>query len=99
MSAIACKTIIAHLEWHKHMSTIVKLTSGGMITLPAKIRQKYNLVPGDSVAIIESPDGLIIVPVMSLEELANRKEAPIATEICRELIDEHRKEQNKENSR
>ncbi len=80
------------------MSTIVKLTSGGMITLPARIRQKYKLTPGDSVAIIESPDGLLIVPVVPLEDLANPKEASIAAEICHELIEDHRKEQQSENS-
>ena len=77
------------------MSTIVKLTAGGMITLPAK----YKLAPGDSVAIIESPDGLLIVPVVPLEKLVNQKEAFIAAEICRELVEEHRKEQEKGNSR
>jgi AbrB family looped-hinge helix DNA binding protein len=81
------------------MSTIVKLTAGGMITLPAKIRQKYKLAPGDSVAIIESPDGLLIVPVVPLEKLVNQEEASIAAEICRELVEEHRTEQKKGNSR
>lgn len=80
------------------MSTIVKLTSGGMITLPARIRQKYKLTPGNFVAIIESPDGLFIVPVLPLKDLANPEEASIAAEICRELIENHRKEQQPENS-
>jgi len=80
------------------MSTIVKLTSGGMITLPAKLREKYHLSPGDSVAIVESPDGLLIIPVMPLEKLVNADEASVSAAICRELIEEHRKEQEREGS-
>jgi len=33
-----------------------------MISIPAKLRQKYNLKAGDEVEIVETEEGLIIIP-------------------------------------
>ena len=78
------------------MMTKVKLTSGGMITIPAVFREKYELKPGDSIAVIESPDGLLLIPVVPLDKLQDSSEVPIAREICNDLIEEHRREQQSE---
>ena len=38
-----------------------KITSKGQITLPARVRQRLNVRPGDSVMFSEGSDGKIIV--------------------------------------
>lgn len=70
---------------------IVRLTTNGMVTIPRKIRDKYGIKPKDQISIIDSPDGIIIIPVKPIETLTTEK--GIANAICNELIQEHRQEQ------
>ncbi len=70
---------------------IVRLTTNGMITIPRKIRDKYRIKPKDQISILDSPEGIIIIPIKPIESLKTEKE--IANAICNELIFEHRQEQ------
>ena len=71
---------------------IGKLSSNGMITIPAEIREKYGIRPGDRVSILQTQDGIFLVPIMSLDDLVDENTRATADVICRELIEEHRKE-------
>ncbi len=42
---------------------VATLTSKGQITLPAAVRKKLGLAPGDQVDFVESGDGFALVPV------------------------------------
>lgn len=77
---------------------VMTLTSSGMITLPAKIRQRYDLQPGDKVVIVDSPEGLLLIPIIPLEKLQNPAEKAIAAKICRDLALERRAERQAEDS-
>ena len=40
-----------------------------MITIPATLRKKYRLLPGDEVAIYDISGQITIIPVLDLSEL------------------------------
>jgi len=43
----------------------------GMITIPAKIRQKNKLTPGTEVVILELDGVITLIPVMTEDQLQN----------------------------
>ena len=52
----------------------VKVTNKGMISIPAAIRKKHNIIDGDYIIIKEEEDGVIkLIPIESVESL--RKQA------------------------
>ncbi len=50
----------------------------GMITIPSKIREKYNLHVGSEVAFIEIDGNLTLVPVVDPEDLRKADRATMA---------------------
>ena len=42
---------------------LVKVSAKGQITLPKNIRQNLNIKPGDSVAITQRDDELVLTPI------------------------------------
>ena len=70
-------------------STIAK---NGTINLPVKIRKKLGLKIGDQISYIVTDDGVIIVPVKRLDELAKTQNYTNAVEIIEEITQEHRRE-------
>ncbi len=76
------------------MGQVATVTSKSMVTIPARIREKYGIVEGSKVEFVESEQGLFLVPLKSLRELRGSLkdfEAPIRQGI-RELEREHREE-------
>ena len=71
-----------------------KITKNGMINFPSKYRKKLNLQPGDEVGFLETPEGLIVVPVRDILSLTNPQELPIAKEIISEVHKERRLDRN-----
>jgi AbrB family looped-hinge helix DNA binding protein len=43
-------------------SKLVRVQEKGQVTLPAEIRERLGLKKGDLVAIVETPDGVLITP-------------------------------------
>jgi AbrB family looped-hinge helix DNA binding protein len=43
------------------MNAEAKITSKGQITLPAGVRDRLKVGPGDSVVFMEGPDGRVVV--------------------------------------
>lgn len=76
------------------MGEIATVTSKKMVTIPAKIRKKYDLHEGRKVRFVEADGNLILVPVLSLKELhglgKDRKKELM--QAVRELDREHRRE-------
>ena len=71
-----------------------KITKNGMINFPAEYRKKLNLQPGDEVGFLETPEGLIVVPVRDILSLTNPQELPIAKEIISEVHTERQQDRN-----
>jgi AbrB family looped-hinge helix DNA binding protein len=42
---------------------ILRVTSNGRITIPTKLRKKYNLKPGTRINFVEEKDGIKIIPL------------------------------------
>ena len=73
----------------------VKVSSGGCVVIPAKLREKYNLKPGDSVRFVENGDiGFLVPATASYITHAGGflKGAPSLTEA---LLREHQKERTR----
>lgn len=45
------------------------VTSKGTVTIPADIRRKYGIRKGSMVEFIETPEGILIIPIPRFEEL------------------------------
>ncbi len=71
-----------------------KITKNGMINFPAEYRKKLNLQPGDEVGFLETPEGLIVIPVRDILSLTNPQELPIAKEIILEVHAERQQDRN-----
>ena len=56
------------------MSTTVQVRSRGVVTLPASLREKYNIQPGDTFQVVDL-DGLFVLTPM----------APMIPELAREI--------------
>jgi AbrB family looped-hinge helix DNA binding protein len=45
------------------------ITGKGTVTIPAEIRRKYGLKKGSRVKFIETDGGILLVPIIPLEDL------------------------------
>lgn len=45
-------------------SMIVTTMARGQITLPKKFREKYGIVPGMPLSVVDSSDGLMVTPLV-----------------------------------
>ncbi|MEM2939639.1 MAG: AbrB/MazE/SpoVT family DNA-binding domain-containing protein [Candidatus Bathyarchaeia archaeon] len=70
------------------------ITEKGTVTIPAEIRRKYNLRKGSRVEFVETDEGILIIPVVPLEELygVDGKDREKVYEAIKELQLERRKE-------
>ena len=59
------------------VSKLSKVQAKGQITIPADIRERWGLKPGDLVAFVETEDGVLISPqeVVAMEALDRIGEA------------------------
>lgn len=86
---------IYKIQWNYSLFMIkAKITKNGMINFPAEYRKKLNLQPGDEVGFLETPEGLIIIPVRDILSLSDPTELQIAKEIISELHEERNKDRN-----
>ncbi len=76
------------------LGQVATVTSKSMVTIPARIREKYGIEEGSKVEFVESEQGLFLVPLKSLRELRGSLkgfEGSIRQGL-RELDREHREE-------
>lgn len=69
-----------------------KITKNGMINIPAELRKKLDIKAGDSVSFIETPEGIMIVPIKNILDLANPKEYDLAMETIKEIRNDRENE-------
>ncbi|OLS16798.1 MAG: hypothetical protein HeimC3_35450 [Candidatus Heimdallarchaeota archaeon LC_3] len=69
-----------------------KITKNGMINIPAELRKKLDIKAGDSVSFIETPDGIMIVPIKNILDLTNPKEYDLAMETIKEIRNDRENE-------
>ena len=75
------------------MSNRVKVTNRGMITIPSKIRKKFNIVDGKEYFIVEDFDGaLMLIPFIDIEKEENRIENSIVDNILNIMENERQQE-------
>ena len=74
------------------------VTEKGTVTIPAEIRRKHNMKKGSKVKFIETEQGALIVPVLTLADLRgvdkDRKE--IVYKMIRELQAERKDEASRD---
>ncbi len=51
------------------MMKSVKINNKGMITIPARIRKKYNLTTGNEVVIYDLNGQIVIIPILDIEKI------------------------------
>lgn len=70
------------------------VTEKGTVTIPAEIRKKYGLRKGSIVEFVETDEGILLVPVVTFEELfgADKAAKEKVYEMIRELQEERRRE-------
>ena len=73
--------------------TIHTISNKGWIVIPADLRKKYKLVPGDVVKIIDYGGVLAIVPVKHDHVNAAAGMLKSGKSLTKILLDEHRNEQ------
>ena len=72
---------------------ILKLTTNGRVTIPAKLRKKYNLTSGRRVSFELEQDGIIIIPLATPEEIrANIGFLGTSGKMLKSLLKEKKKE-------
>jgi AbrB family looped-hinge helix DNA binding protein len=66
------------------------ITGKGTVTIPAEIRRKYGLKKGSRVKFIETDGGILLVPIIPLEDLfgVDREAKETVYQMIRELQEE-----------
>ncbi|MCR6691915.1 MAG: AbrB/MazE/SpoVT family DNA-binding domain-containing protein [archaeon YNP-LCB-003-016] len=69
---------------------IYTITGKGTVTIPAEIRRKYGLKKGSRVKFIETDGGILLVPIIPLEDLfgVDREAKEAVYQMIRELQEE-----------
>ncbi|GIK72022.1 MAG TPA: AbrB/MazE/SpoVT family DNA-binding domain-containing protein [Chloroflexi bacterium] len=76
--------------------TIATISSKGWIVIPAALRKKYGLHPGDSVALVDYGNALMIVPAAMDPVRAARGLFKGDTSLVNALLEERAQEQSRE---
>jgi|YelNatPaOPRAMG01_1025707.scaffolds.fasta_scaffold06571_13 AbrB family looped-hinge helix DNA binding protein len=88
--------LLAYKYGEKDLSYTI--TEKGTVTIPADFRKKYKLRKGSRVKFIETDEGILLVPIIPLEDLfgidKNAKET--VYQMIRELQEERRREASEE---
>jgi AbrB family looped-hinge helix DNA binding protein len=68
------------------------ISSKGWVVIPAELRKKYGLKPGDAVNVIDYGGTLALVPALDDPVQAARGLLAGPESLTAELVDEHRRE-------
>jgi AbrB family looped-hinge helix DNA binding protein len=76
------------------MVEVGTVTSKSMVTIPARIREKYGFREGRKVLFIEQDGAVLMIPALSLGEMRGlgAAHADLIIEGIKELDTEHRRE-------
>ena len=70
----------------------VRISKKGLVSIPAELRKKYNLKPGDEVTFDESTEGIILVPIVPIETLVRTDLAEDIRRAVKHLEEERKTE-------
>ena len=78
--------------------SLVQLSSKGHILIPKKIRDKYGVIRGGKVQLIEGPDGILVKPAPAdpIEAACGSIEGDFS--LTADLLEERRKEKKRESA-
>lgn len=68
----------------------VLVTRKGQVTIPASKRKKYGIREGMRVLVKESSDGILIKPIIPIEDLAGIDAGKVTLEQMRKKLDDIR---------
>jgi len=70
------------------------ITEKGTVSIPSHIRRKYGLQRGAKVEFMDTEEGIMIVPVIPIEDLfgADRSRKKVVREMIHEIHEERRRE-------
>lgn len=54
---------------------LAKLSANGQITVPAEVRRRLHVVPGDKLLFLEKPNGEVVIAKAAVSALAEAQEA------------------------
>jgi len=74
------------------------VTEKGTVTIPVRIRKKYNLKRGSKVKFVETEQGALLIPSPSFEELRGVIKKDLAYQMIKELQQERREEAARDES-
>ena len=74
------------------------ITEKGTVTIPVEIRRKHHLKKGSKVRLIETEQGALIVPVLTLEDLrgADKDRKELVYKMIKELQGERKEEASRD---
>jgi AbrB family looped-hinge helix DNA binding protein len=74
------------------------ITEKGTVSIPSRIRKKYGLQRGAKVEFMDTEEGIMIVPVVPIEDLfgADKSRKKLVREMVREICEERRREASEE---
>lgn len=70
------------------------ITEKGTVSIPSRIRSKYGLRKGAKVEFIDTQEGIVIVPVVPMENLfgVDKSRKKLVRDMVREIHEERRRE-------
>jgi AbrB family looped-hinge helix DNA binding protein len=70
------------------------VTEKGTVSIPSRIRNKYGLRRGAKVEFIDTQEGIVIVPVVPIEDLfgADKSRKKLVRDMIHEIHEERRRE-------
>jgi AbrB family looped-hinge helix DNA binding protein len=71
---------------------LFKVTSGGRVTIPAKLRQKYNFKPGTRVNFVVEGDGIKMIPLTKETIKDNAGFLKMRGKLLKSLMEEKKRE-------
>lgn len=69
---------------------IVVVTRKGQVTIPVEHRRRYKIREGMKLRVIDTPNGLVLKPLTSIEEIAGIDAGKISLNQMRKRLDEMR---------
>jgi AbrB family looped-hinge helix DNA binding protein len=70
------------------------ITQKGTVSIPSRFRRKYGLQKGAKVEFVDTQEGILIVPVVRLEDLfgVDKSRKKLVNEMVHEIHEERRRE-------
>jgi AbrB family looped-hinge helix DNA binding protein len=74
----------------------VKVSTKGQIVLPARLRRRYKIRPGDEVLVQEGAGGILVAPALKDPVKEGRGILPRGPSLTEDLVEDHRLEVERE---